>query len=310
MRIKTVRARVKATGDDTGAEADGLQPGQFTALVSVFGNEDSVGDVVVPGAFTQTLADWKAKGDPIPVIWSHDWGDPFSHIGVALDAQETAEGLLVTGQVEDLDTNPTAQQVYRLLKGRRVTQFSFAYDVLEGAWVETEPTADNPYGEYYELRKLKLYEVGPCLVGANQETELVAAKAERLARGVKEGRVLAQQHLDRLKDAHTALGEVIDAADSGKRAPGPVPAPAAGGEKTPPASPGTEPGEESTTDAADTADEGRPGAADDTTTPSTGETAAEDHREAPEGAAKSDAADLRMRASLALADAWATDAEE
>lgn len=206
-RTKECPARIKAAGP-----ADSLAEGQFVAIVSVFGNEDSVGDVVVPGAFADTLADWAAKGDPIPVLWSHDWSDPFSHIGVVMDAKETDQGLEVTGQIEDLDTNPTAQQVYRLLKGRRVTQFSFAYDVQEGAWVDTEDDQSNPYG-YYELRKLTLYEVGPTLVGANQETELLAAKAADIARGIKAGRVLAQKHYDRLAEAHAAIGDVLAAAD-------------------------------------------------------------------------------------------------
>jgi HK97 family phage prohead protease len=205
---KDCPARVKAAG-----EADGLQPGQFTALVSVFGNKDSVGDVVMPGAFTKTLADWQAKGDPIPVIWSHDWGDPFSHIGHVTDAKETPDGLQVTGQI-DMD-NPKAEQVYRLLKGRRVTQFSFAYDIEDGAPAEKDGQ------EVFELKQLKLHEVGPTLVGANQETELLAAKAHGLAQGLKEGRVLAAKHISSLKEAHAAIGTVIAAAEPEKTAPAP-----------------------------------------------------------------------------------------
>lgn len=204
MRTKDFTAKVKAAG-----VADGLAEGQFVAIVSVFGNEDSVGDVVRPGAFTETLAEWGEKGDPIPVIWSHAWGDPFAHVGVVVKAVETLQGLEVTGQIDDLDTNPTSAQVYRLLKGRRVTQFSFAYDVKEGAWVEDE---SHRYGGYYELRRLKLHEVGPCLVGANQETELLAAKAHGLARGAKAGRVLSQANYDSLSKAHAAIGEVLAAA--------------------------------------------------------------------------------------------------
>jgi len=204
VRTKDFTAKVKAAG-----VADGLAEGQFVAIVSVFGNEDSVGDVVRPGAFTETLAEWGSKGDPIPVIWSHAWGDPFAHVGVVVKAVETLQGLEVTGQIDDLDTNPTSAQVYRLLKGRRVTQFSFAYDVKEGAWVEDE---SHRYGGYYELRRLKLHEVGPCLVGANQETELLAAKAHSLARGAKAGRVLSQANYDSLTRAHEAIGEVLAAA--------------------------------------------------------------------------------------------------
>lgn len=207
MKIKECRALVKAAADDT--------EGQFTALVSVFGNEDSVGDVVIPGAFTDTLAAWKASGNPIPVIWSHDWSDPFSNIGAVTAAEESDKGLQVTGQL-DLD-NPKAMQVYRLLKGGRVTQFSFAYDVEEGAWVEQ--TVDGSTSSHYELRKLRLYEVGPTLVGANQETELLAVKASALAAGLKEGRILAAKHLDSLKDAHTTIGAVIAAAEKTETSP-------------------------------------------------------------------------------------------
>lgn len=197
MQFKECPATVKAASD--GAE------GQFTAIVSVFSNKDSMGDVVQPGAFTDSLAEWKASGNPIPVIWSHDWSDPFSHIGAVSDAQETDKGLQITAQL-DMD-NPKAAQVFNLLKAGRVTQFSFAYDIVEGAFVDTEDDA------YYELRKLQLIETGPTLLGANQETELLAVKAHALADGLKEGRVLAQKHVDALKDAHTTLGAVITAAE-------------------------------------------------------------------------------------------------
>ncbi|MGW4250589.1 HK97 family phage prohead protease [Streptomyces californicus] len=227
VRTKDFTARVKAAGT-----ADGLAEGQFVALVSVFGNEDSVGDVVRPGAFTETLAEWGAKGDPIPVIWAHKWGDPFAHIGRVIKAVETLEGLEVTGQIDDLtgdDENPTAKQVYRLLKGRRVTQFSFAYDELKSAWVRDD---NHRWGGYWELQQLKLHEVGPCLVGANQETELLAAKAEGLARGAKAGRVLSQANYDSLTKAHEAIGEVLAAAtpeDSKAREESGRPDPAADG---------------------------------------------------------------------------------
>lgn len=278
-RIKECSARIKAAGT-----ADGLADGQFTALVSVFGNEDSVGDVVLQGAFARTLANWRAKGDPIPVIWSHDWGDPFSHIGTVVEAHETPDGLEVKGQIEDLDTNPKAAQVYRLLKGRRVTQFSFAYDIEEGAWVEGQD-ADGRWWGHYELRELKLYEVGPCLVGANQETELLAAKAAQLAAGYKVGRVLAQKHIDRLTEAHAAIGDVLAAAATAEEQkttetpgqPGPQPA----SDETPPAkADDTEPAQ------------GHATSSTDETTP--------DLREAPAGAAKAGPASLRLQADLAV----------
>ncbi|WP_263170672.1 HK97 family phage prohead protease [Streptomyces sp. SCSIO ZS0520] len=219
-RTKEASARIKAAGPP-----DGLAEGQFRALVSVFGNEDSMGDVIAPGAFAQVLAEWKASGDPIPVVWSHKWGDPFAHIGSVLEATETPDGLEVLAQIEDMDTNPTARHVHQLLKGRRIKQFSFAYDVGEGGWVDTDDLASHPYGEFYEIKRFsRLYEVGPCLVGANQQTELIAAKAADLAHGVKAGRVLSQANYDRLSAAHASIGEVLTAAEPQKSSRPPAPA--------------------------------------------------------------------------------------
>lgn len=169
MLTKDFTAQVKAAG-----KANGLGDGEFEALVSAFGNVDSMGDVVMPGAFTEDLKAWEDSGNPIPVIWAHDWSDPFSHIGEVVKAEETEDGLKILAQL-DLN-NEKAVQVFRLLKGRRVNQFSFAYDVQDAGWA----TRDGD--DVLELRKLSLYEVGPCLVGANQETELLSAKAQALAR--------------------------------------------------------------------------------------------------------------------------------
>ncbi|MFD5656925.1 HK97 family phage prohead protease [Streptomyces hirsutus] len=286
-----VTAKVKAAGT-----ADGLAEGQFVALVSVFNNEDTYGDVVRPGAFTETLAAWTAKGDDIPVIWAHQWSDPFAHIGHVVKATETLQGLEVTGQIDDLDENETAAQVYRLLKGRRVTQFSFAYDVPNGggAWVKDD---DHRWGGYYELRQLDLHEVGPCLLGVNRETELLAAKAARLASGAKAGRVLSQANYDRLTAAHESIGEVLAAATPEKARPGPPPknTPEESGQPDPAAAAGTEPpaqpaGDPPAQDAPEAPEE-TPSSTEDETTP--------DPREAsPEDAAKAGAASLRLRHDL------------
>lgn len=164
MKTKSFPAHIKAAGT-----TDGLEEGQFEAIVSVFGNVDTYGDVVMPGAFAETLEAWTAKGDPIPVIWSHRWSDPEMHVGYVLEAEEREKGLWVKAQL-DLDM-PTAKTVNRLLKGRRVTQFSFAYDEVETGWGKRDDR------DVYELRKLDVIEVGPTLLGVNQDTELLAAKS-------------------------------------------------------------------------------------------------------------------------------------
>ncbi|MFJ8883612.1 HK97 family phage prohead protease [Streptomyces sp. NPDC102402] len=238
-RTKECTAKIKAVGP-----ADGLAEGEFIAIVSVFGNEDSMGDVIRYGAFGQVLAEWKASGDPIPVVWAHKWGDPFAHIGIVVESEEIPEGLKVRGRIEDMDTNPTARHVHGLLKGRRIKQFSFAYEVGEGGWVETDDTVNHPWGEYYEIKRFSsLFEVGPCLVGANQQTQLLAAKAADLAHTAKAGRVLSQSNYDALASAHASIGDVLAAATPEKnRTQTSPPAPAAGA--TPEQETGQQPPEE------------------------------------------------------------------
>lgn len=200
MQIKSFA--VKAAGP-----ADGLADGQFAGYASVFGNVDSYGDIVVKGAFDATLGDWSAKNDgDIPLLWGHDMVDPFSNLG-SVKAVEDDHGLLVTGTF-DLE-NPKAQQVYRLVKGRRVGDMSFAFDIVDAA--ESKEDGKN----VQLLKALKLYEVSIVPIGANQETEILAVKANTSAieTALKAGRVLSQKNIDSLRSAQEAIGAVITAAE-------------------------------------------------------------------------------------------------
>lgn len=162
MKTKTMQIDVKAID---------LEEGQFEGYAAVFGNKDSYGDVIAPGAFEETLsADYGAEGKGVPVYWCHDFKDPFKNIGTTITAKEDSRGLRVRVQL-DLDTQ-NAKQTLKLLKEGRVNQMSFGYSVLEGAFVESEE-----HGFYYEIRKVKLHEVSVVPIGANQETEILAAKS-------------------------------------------------------------------------------------------------------------------------------------
>lgn len=159
---KTFNAEVKAEGD-------GLKAGQFIALVSVFDNIDLGGDRIVKGAFDATIKAWQAKGDPLPIIWSHEWDNPQAHIGYAdpKDIRETDKGLELKAT---LDTDrPFAEQVHHLLKNRRVTQFSFGYFAKDYEMVKDGET------QVRELKTVDIFEAGPTLLGMNPATELLQA---------------------------------------------------------------------------------------------------------------------------------------
>jgi HK97 family phage prohead protease len=200
MKVKdtALSARQVKAGPD-----DGLTEGEFTAYASVFGNKDSYGDVVVKGAFADDLKAWEESGQNIPLLFGHNMADPDFNIGHVVKAEEDEIGLKVTAQL-DLE-NPKAAQVYRMIKGRRINQMSFAYDVLEGAHAKSDEL-----GDYYELRRLKTYEVSVVTIGANQETEILAVKSATEALMAKAGRVLSAKNETALRTAHEQL---VGAAD-------------------------------------------------------------------------------------------------
>lgn len=199
MRIKTVDVMVKA-----GVE-DGLEEGQFIVYPSTFTREpDSYGDVVAPGAFLDDIEARQAAGLTLPGLFGHRFDDPDFYVASALEETEDEHGWRIKGEF-DMDS-PKGPQVYRLVKSKRLSQLSFAFQVLDEGAVELEDgTKAN------ELRKLKVYEFSFVPIGANQDTSVVAVKA--LADGLKAGRVLAAKHIDSLRSAQEAIGAVIAAAE-------------------------------------------------------------------------------------------------
>lgn len=162
MQKKRIDVQFKA-GEDAG-----LGEGTMTAYASVFGNIDRYGDVVMPGAFTESLKEWADSGRPIPLLYGHQFSDPFSNIGKVTEAVEDEHGLKIVAEF-DLD-NPKAAQVYKLVKEKRIYQMSFAYDVLDAKEAERD-------GEYvFELHRLKLHEVSVVPLGANEESEILDVK--------------------------------------------------------------------------------------------------------------------------------------
>jgi HK97 family phage prohead protease len=169
METKAFPAEVKADPPE-----DGATTGTFEARVAAYGNVDLGGDRIEEGAFDDTLKSWNDSGDPLPVIWSHQWDDPMAHIGVVKSATSTKDGLDIVGEL-DLSTD-LARQVHRLMVGRRVKEFSFAY-------LPTDAAPDPDDDRVRVLRGLDLIEVGPTLKGMNPETELYGAKSALASHG-------------------------------------------------------------------------------------------------------------------------------
>lgn len=216
-------------GEIKAGPADGLKEGQMRAYASIFGNVDSYGDVVMKGAFTDSLKEWKASDRSMPLLYLHNLSDPFMNIGVIEEAEEDSKGLKILAQY-DLDAeSPVARKVYGLVKGRRINELSFAYDVVKSVMVDDK---DRPK-VWRELHAVKIHEASVVPFGANPETEVIAIKSatESLVRGLKAGRTLSAANektlrtaYDSIVSASEALASVLPSqsdADGKSGAPGP-----------------------------------------------------------------------------------------
>lgn len=206
MRVKTAPANFRLKAED------GLEDGQFIAYPSTFTKEpDSYGDIVAPGAFTDTLAKWADRGakfgQKLPGLYGHRLDDPEYNIAEALEMSEDDHGWRVKGQF-DLE-NPKARYVYRLVKGGRLSDLSFAYETIDAATVELEDGR-----KANELRQLDVLEFSFVPYGANPDTSVEALKSAAIAavNGLKAGSPLTKSQLNSLRAAYEALGLVLTGA--------------------------------------------------------------------------------------------------
>ena len=102
----------KATKDD----------GTFEGYGSVFNITDGGGDIVVPGAFADTLTTQKAAGRMPAMLWQHRQAEP---IGVYTSMEEDSVGLKVSGQLA-LKTARGAE-AYELMKMGALSGMSIGY---------------------------------------------------------------------------------------------------------------------------------------------------------------------------------------
>lgn len=153
--------------------------GQIEGYGSTFGGEpDSYGDVIVKGAYTETLAMHKAKGSMPKMFWQHDTSQP---IGGWHEAHEDEKGLFMRGQL-NMGVQK-GREAHALLKAGNIDGLSIGY-------VVKEHQVDKNNERIWYLKKLDLFEVSIVSIPANESATVTAAKArdvialkDRLAAG-------------------------------------------------------------------------------------------------------------------------------
>lgn len=153
--LKAFALQVKEVDADTG---------RFTGYAAVFGNRDSYGDVIEPGAFAKTIAD---KGGAFPVLWQHD---PWEPIGTSTVMTEDDKGLYVEAEVS-MEASGRGPLAMDLLKRKAIRGLSIGFQVVQ----------QQMDAGLRRLTEIKLWEFSVVTFPANELALVSGVKSQRLA---------------------------------------------------------------------------------------------------------------------------------
>ena len=187
MNTKTLDFQCELKADDAGT---------FTGYGSIFNIEDGGGDIVIPGAFADTLAAQKTLGRLPPMLWQHRQAEP---VGVYTSMEEDAVGLKVSGKLA-LKTARGAE-AYELMKMGALSGMSIGYRSRDDSF-------DRVTG-VRTLKKLDLVELSLVTFPMNDGSRVSAVKsievietirdAERFLRDIGMSRTEAVAFIGRVK---------------------------------------------------------------------------------------------------------------
>lgn len=179
--------------------------GIVEAFVSGIGNKDSVGDVVVSGAFNGSLKRRKPR-----VVWGHDWNQP---IGKVLEIYEVPKsdprlpekmksagigGLFAKVQF-NLNTERGREAFANVAFYGMDQEWSIGYKTINADF-DTSRQANM-------LKEVELYEISPVLHGANQLTGTISVKDDNEGTSEKGG----MYNMDDDKDAPSNRADAMSA---------------------------------------------------------------------------------------------------
>ncbi|WP_082794557.1 HK97 family phage prohead protease [Acetobacter malorum] len=149
VEVCAVPFEFKAAAGAAGAE------GIVEGYGSVFGNVDSHGDVILPGAFAKSIAERKAQGRTLPMHVMHGiFGGDGVPAGVWNDVQEDGKGLRVKGKISGVNTD-AGQLLYQRVKDGALGGLSIGYSVPDGG----SSKMSEPGGPKRQIKQANLFEV-------------------------------------------------------------------------------------------------------------------------------------------------------
>jgi len=141
------------------------ESGEFEGYGSVFGVKDSYSDIVVPGAFQKSLANWREKKQLPAMLWQHKIDEP---IGIYTEMAEDDIGLKISGRLL-IDDDHLAKRAHAHMKAGSLSGLSIGYMLKDWEY-------DKDKGAFL-LKEIDLWEVSLVTFPANDEARISEVKS-------------------------------------------------------------------------------------------------------------------------------------
>lgn len=136
--------------------------GFFEGYASVFGVQDSDGDVIVKGAFRKSIEAYQAKGKMPKMLWQHDRREI---VGKFMEMREDDNGLWVKGKLI-LETSK-GREAYALMKEGELDAMSVGFNIMEAG----------AGGRGRVIEEVDLWEISLVTWGANPDALITNVKS-------------------------------------------------------------------------------------------------------------------------------------
>lgn len=173
---KIARAACRLLELKFATDGDEQEAMTFSGYGAVFGNVDSHGDVIEPGAFAKYIADVKSGVLPWPALLSQHGGwqmsaEDVTPIGVWLDLVEDGHGLKVTGKLADTARGREMHALMKMSPRPAIDGMSIGYIAKE--W---EPRT-KPEDPKRRLKRIDLVEISLVTRPSNGKARVSAVKS-------------------------------------------------------------------------------------------------------------------------------------
>ena len=154
-----------------------MENGTFEGYASTFGgNPDSHGDIIAPGAFSETIQHGGRNRNGIAMLWYHNPKEP---IGVWESIIEDSKGLKVRG-ILDLEVQ-RARELHSLMRKGAIKGLSIGWDWYRSSKGDIKKDSyeivENGVTRTRLLKQLELWEISPVTFPSNKRAKVTRVKS-------------------------------------------------------------------------------------------------------------------------------------